>query len=125
MKTLVAVSVLAFAVALGVGFKLASGADQVFDGQYIYANSCSTCHGEAGQGVMLFAPPLKGDGFITMGDDKAITDVIHWGRKYQAKMYKDYMGMPRFQFIRAGEMDDLISFLKGGLQQGSVVPAEE
>jgi len=126
MKTLVVVSVLAFAAALGAGFKLASGADEMaFDGQYIYANCCSSCHGEAGLGIGLFGPPLKGDGFITQGNDTAIANVIQEGRKYRAKMYKDYMGMPRFQFIRAGEMDDLIGFLKGGLQTGSVVPAQE
>jgi mono/diheme cytochrome c family protein len=116
MKTVALV--LAFAVALGLGFKLARGAqeDAVFDGDYIYDTSCASCHGEGGLGVTLFGPPLKGDAFITQGDNQAIAKVIQMGRKYRDKLYPDYMGMPRFQFIRARQTEDLIAYLKGDLQ---------
>lgn len=124
MKTLVVL--LVFAVALGFSLKVARGAqeDAVFDGDYVYDVNCSGCHGDTGGGVFLFGPPLKGDGFITKGDDKSIASVIQMGRKYRAKMYKDYMGMPRFQFIRAAEMDALIAYLKGGLQTTTAEPLE-
>jgi mono/diheme cytochrome c family protein len=83
MKTLALV--LAFAVALGLGFKLARGAqeDVVFDGDYVYDTHCANCHGEGGMGVTLFGPPLRGDAFVTQGDNQAIAKVIQMGRKYR------------------------------------------
>jgi mono/diheme cytochrome c family protein len=91
-------------------------ADEMFDGAYVYRLRCDDCHGDDGEGVTLFGPPLVGDAFIKTGTPEAIGEVIHMGRKYMEKEYPEYMGMPRFQFIRGGELLALIDYLKGPLQ---------
>jgi mono/diheme cytochrome c family protein len=94
-------------------------ADTTFDGAYVYNRSCASCHGASGEGVTLFGPPLAGDAFITASGDDAIGRVIIMGRKYRAKMYRAYSGMPRFQYITGGELQALIDYLKGPLQEMS------
>lgn len=100
-------------------------ADQMFDGMHIYNRSCSGCHGASGQGVTLFGPPLVGDTFLKTGGNQAIGYVIDMGRKYRDKMYPAYSGMPKFQFIRGGELQALIDYLKGPLQAPSQKAAPE
>ena len=50
---------LALAVAAGSAARAAGGADQVAEGQKLYAKHCSKCHGAAGQGTKK-APPVVG-----------------------------------------------------------------
>jgi mono/diheme cytochrome c family protein len=97
--------------------------DKLFDGAFLYRQSCDDCHGEAGEGVSLFGPPLAGDAFITASGDEAIGYVINMGRKYRDKMYPAYSGMPKFQFITGGELQSLIDYLKGPLQGTAKKPA--
>jgi mono/diheme cytochrome c family protein len=97
--------------------------DKLFDGAFLYRQSCEGCHGTAGEGVTLFGPPLAGDAFITASGDEAIAYVINMGRKYRDKMYPAYPGMPKFQHITGGELQALIDYLKGPLQQGAAKPA--
>jgi len=94
-------------------------ADKMFDGGYVYQRSCSSCHGASGEGVTLFGPPLVGDAFLKASGDQAVGMVINMGRKYRDKMYPAYSGMPKFQFIRGGELQSLIDYLKGPLQEPS------
>jgi mono/diheme cytochrome c family protein len=103
---------------------LAASGDQmtagsVFDGAYTYHRSCAGCHGTSGEGVTLFGPPLTGDAFVTASDANAIGYVINMGRKYRDKMYPAYCGMPKFQFVTGGELQALIDFLKGPLQESA------
>jgi mono/diheme cytochrome c family protein len=113
---LVLVLILA-AAALSIG--RASGqttAGKTFDGAYTYHRRCAGCHGESGEGVSLFGPPLAGDAFVTASGADAIGYVINMGRKYRDKMYPAYSGMPKYQFITGGELQALIDHLKGPLQ---------
>jgi hypothetical protein len=43
--------------------------------------------------------------------------VINNGRKYRDKIYPEYSGMPKFQFITGGKLHALIDHLKGPLQE--------
>jgi mono/diheme cytochrome c family protein len=92
-------------------------AGKMFDGTYTYHRRCAGCHGESGEGVSLFGPPLAGDAFVTASGADAIGYVINMGRKYRDKMYPAYSGMPKFQFITGGELQALIDHLKGPLQE--------
>lgn len=117
MRGIVFVIVLA-AAALSIGAatdKMVG--DQMFDGKHVYNRSCASCHGMAGEGVTLFGPPLANDAFIKASGDEAIGFVINMGRKYRDKMYPAYSGMPKFQSITGGELQALIDYLKGPLQE--------
>jgi mono/diheme cytochrome c family protein len=92
-------------------------ADKMFDGAHVYQRSCAGCHGATGKGVTLFGPPLAGDAFVTASGADAIGYVINNGRKYRDKMYPAYPGMPKFQFITGGELQALIDYVKGPLQE--------
>jgi len=92
-------------------------ADKMFDGKYVYSRSCAGCHGMSGEGVTLFGPPLVADTFLKSSGDDAVGYVINMGRKYRAKMFPAYMGMPKFQFIRGGELQALIDYMRGPLQE--------
>jgi mono/diheme cytochrome c family protein len=94
-------------------------ADKMFDGAFVYHQKCADCHGAMGEGVTLFGPPLAGDAFVTASGPDAIGYVINNGRKYRDKMYPEYSGMPKFQFITGGELLALIDHLKGPLQAGT------
>jgi mono/diheme cytochrome c family protein len=98
--------------------------DKMFDGKYIFLRNCAGCHGASGEGVSLFGPPLVGDAFVTAGGSDAIGYVITMGRKYRDKLYPEYCGMPKFQFITGGELQALIDHLTGPIQ-GPTRPAAE
>jgi mono/diheme cytochrome c family protein len=94
-----------------------NGGGDAFDGQWRYETSCQTCHGENGEGIYAFGPPLKGDPFVMNAPAETIINVIQNGRYNRDKSYKDYSGMPAFNSIRAGEVRALVAYLKGGLQR--------
>jgi mono/diheme cytochrome c family protein len=110
------VVLVAAAVSIGAADK-PDPADTMFDGAYLYRRSCDDCHGDSGEGVTLFGPPLAGDAFVTSSGPDAIGYVINNGRKYRDKMYPEYSGMPKFQFITGGELRALIDHLTGPLQE--------
>jgi mono/diheme cytochrome c family protein len=110
------VVLVAVAVSIGAADK-PDPADAMFDGAYLYSRSCDDCHGDKGEGVTLFGPPLAGDVFVTSSGPDAIGYVINNGRKYRDKMYPEYSGMPKFQFITGGELRALIDHLTGPLQE--------
>ena len=117
MRTCRRVLVGAGCAALTLSLVLVAYGQETFDGAYLYHRSCSTCHGDTGQGIELFGPNLRENAFVLSSSDDAIGEVIQMGRKYRDKHHPEYAGMPRFQFIRAGELRALIGFLTGPLQE--------
>ena len=95
----------------------AQAASDAFDGQWRYEVSCSSCHGAEGNGIYAFGPALKGDAFVMNAPPATIINVIQNGRYNRNKAYPDYAGMPAFYYIRAGEAQALVEYLKGALQQ--------
>lgn len=91
-------------------------ATQLWDGKHTYEVSCSSCHGDWGQGIRLFGPPLKGDAFVVHAPESLIAKTIQDGRQGPYKHFRAYSGMPRFQYLRGGKLLALIAYLKGGLQ---------
>jgi mono/diheme cytochrome c family protein len=88
-----------------------------FDGKWRYNTSCAGCHGADGAGWYGFGPALRGNAFIQNAPAPAIIEVIQKGRRYAKRTYPEYIGMPPFDAIRAGEADALVAYLKGGLQK--------
>lgn len=95
---------------------LAQNSSDAFDGQWRYDVSCSSCHGESGEGISKFGPPLQGDQFVRNAPANTIIRVIQQGRYNRDKAYPEYQGMPAFYYIRAGEAQALVQYLKNGLQ---------
>jgi mono/diheme cytochrome c family protein len=106
------------------GELLTASENPVFDGEWTYRNYCAGCHGDTGEGIELFGIPLRGDAYVSAGKAEVIAETIHRGRKYRDKLHPEYSGMPRFQYMRVGEMDALIAYLKGPLQESSSEPVE-
>ena len=108
-----AVTVLTVAVQPAV----AEDASNAFDGEWRYQTSCASCHGKNGEGISAFGPALKANTFVMQAPAATIITVIQDGRYNRNKSYPDYSGMPSFYYIRAGEAEALVNYLKGGLQQ--------
>ncbi len=95
----------------------AEDASNGFDGEWRYQTSCASCHGKNGEGISAFGPALKANAFVMQAPAPTIITVIQDGRFNRSKSYPDYSGMPSFYYIRAGEAEALVSYLKGTLQQ--------
>lgn len=94
----------------------AEPAEQLFDGKYRYRANCAGCHGNDGTGIYAFGPALKGNPFVQNAPVPVIVEVIQKGRNYRERSHVEYIGMPAFPYIRAGEAEALVLFLKGELQ---------
>ena len=94
----------------------AQSADELFDGAWRYKASCAGCHNDDGTGVYAFGPPLKGNAFVQNAPPQVIIQVIQQGRNYGERNHLAYVGMPAFHYIRAGEAEALVNYLKGDLQ---------
>jgi len=116
MKAITILALCALCFAFQAAGPSAYGRDSRFDGEWVFSLYCSGCHGEKGEGVELFGPALRGNKGVEVVGSEAIAELVHMGRKYGDKTYPEYSGMPRFQYIRGGEMDALIDYLKGPLQ---------
>lgn len=90
---------------------------ETFDGKWRYQTTCASCHGVDGKGIGAFGPALKGNKFVMQVPAAVIIGVIQTGRHNRKKSYPAYSGMPAFYYIRAGEAQALVQYLKGGLQQ--------
>jgi mono/diheme cytochrome c family protein len=122
MKTTAVLLACGIVLLLAAGVLPARGEKEMFDGAYLFHKYCSGCHGSMGQGIYLFGITLKGDAYVTAGKPEVIAETIQMGRKYRDKLHPEYSGMPKFQYIRAGEIDALIAYLKGPLQESSMEP---
>jgi mono/diheme cytochrome c family protein len=94
-----------------------TSAEQLFDGAYRYRANCAGCHHETGQGIYAFGPALKGNPFVQNAPAAVLIEVIQKGRNYGDRTHLAYIGMPAFPFIRAGEAEALVEYIKGGLQE--------
>lgn len=94
-------------------------ANKYWNGDAQYHVHCSSCHGDWGQGIGLFGPPLKGDAFVVHGSVDIIAQTIEQGRQGAFKHYRAYSGMPVFNFLAVGEVDAIVDYLKNGLQDAT------
>lgn len=72
---------------------LVSGAAHVYaaaPGADVFAEVCSACHGDKGQGVPGLAPPLKGSAFVKSQDIAALTAFVQKGRAGAEKKFPNY-----------------------------------
>ena len=106
-------------VAVGVtGMTTSTGsAEEAFDGKWRYRANCAACHHESGSGIYAFGPALKGNAFVQNAPASVIIEVIQKGRNYGDRTHLAYVGMPAFPYIRAGEAEALVLYMKGDLQQ--------
>lgn len=117
VRHFIAVSVSALACA----FPLAASAD--FDAAGYYELRCATCHGDKGQGTRNWGvpptgPALKGNPFVVNGSPAAIRTVIRKGRQGERRLYDDaYPNMPAFGPGLVPDVDALVAYLKGPMQQ--------
>jgi mono/diheme cytochrome c family protein len=125
MRTTAILLVCGIGLLIAAGTVPVAGEEAMFDGDYVFHKYCSGCHGKNGQGIELFGIPLRGDPYVTAGKPEIIAQTIQMGRKYRDKLHREYSGMPKFQYIRAGEIDALIAYLKGPLQEASSEPARQ
>lgn len=95
----------------------AQESNAAFDGEWRYQVSCASCHGDNGEGISAFGPPLVDNNFVANSPASVIISVIQEGRYNRDKAYPSYAGMPAFYYIRAGEARALVEYLKNGLQQ--------
>jgi len=91
-------------------------ANQFWNGEKQYQVHCSSCHGNWGQGIGIFGPPLKGDPFVVNAGAKVVAQTIIDGRQGPYKHFKAYSGMPEFNFLAEGEVEAIVDYLKNGLQ---------
>lgn len=122
MKPIAAsLAALACAGSMVVGASMVStqaAAEEGFDGAWRYHVSCAGCHDDDGSGVYAFGPALKGNQFVKNAPAAVIIQVIQKGRNYGERNHLAYVGMPAFHYIRGGEAEALVNFLKGELQNG-------
>jgi mono/diheme cytochrome c family protein len=107
----------AFILTFGVESTSAQVATDAFDGEWRYRVSCATCHGVRGEGITAFGPPLSDNAFVAGAPAASIIAVVTQGRYARSKAYPEYPGMPAFYYLRAGEMQALVNYLKAALQK--------
>jgi len=112
------VNTTACAVLLGaVAMTAAAQQTEGFDGRWRYRASCAGCHADDGTGHYPFGPALKGNPFVQNAPAPALLAVIQDGRNYENRTHLAYVGMPAFPYLRAGEAEALIAYMKGDLQK--------
>lgn len=119
MRYHIASASLAAVLAMGFG----SGAAQAeIDGSDIYDVRCATCHGANGEGtkgrIPALGPPLKGNDFVVNAPESVLRDVIRNGRQGADRTYDDeYPNMPAFDYTMVDDIEALIEFLQGDMQE--------
>lgn len=90
-----------------------------YDAAGVYEIRCSLCHGASGEGTKAppLGPPLKGNAFVVNAPPAAIAQVIRKGRSGRERAYDEaYPNMPAFSPVNVTDVDALIQYLKGDLQ---------
>ena len=90
-----------------------------YDAAGVYQLRCASCHGVNGEGTKAFplGPPLKGNALVLNAPSQVLTQVIRKGRSGRQRAYDDaYPNMPAFSAVSVTDVDALIEYLKGDLQ---------
>lgn len=91
-----------------------------YDAAGVYQIRCGSCHGSAGEGTTRppLGPPLKGNPLVMNAPASVIETVIRKGRQGTGRAYDGpYPNMPAFSAVSVPDVDALIEYLKGDLQQ--------
>lgn len=90
-----------------------------YDAAGVYEIRCSSCHGANGEGTKAppLAPPLKGNVLVVTAPAEVLAQVIRKGRSGRERTYDaGYPNMPAFSAISVTDVQALIAYLKGDLQ---------
>ena len=87
-----------------------------------YSMRCSSCHGARGEGTDNVAPslgpPLRGNALVQNAPVQVIAQIIRRGRSGKARIYNShYPNMPAFGHEAVPDVEALVAYLKGPLQQ--------
>jgi mono/diheme cytochrome c family protein len=107
-------------VAAAVAFCSSAHAD--IDAAGYYKMRCSSCHGAQGEGTDSVAPslgpPLRGNALVKNAPVPIIAQIIRRGRSGKARVYNShYPNMPSFGAEAVPDVEALVAYLKGPLQQ--------
>ena len=87
-------------------------------GRNLYLSVCASCHGNDGQGVPRFAPPLVNSEWV-LGNESILTRILLHGMEgpveVNGKVYQsgDIMGvMPSFNSTPAGDLAAIMSYIR-------------
>lgn len=87
-----------------------------------YNMRCASCHGAQGEGTDSVAPslgpPLRGNALVKNAPVQVIAQIIRRGRSGKARVYNShYPNMPSFGAEAVPDVEALVAYLKGPLQQ--------
>jgi len=107
---------------VAASFVFCSSAYADIDAAGYYQMRCSSCHGVHGEGTDSVAPslgpPLKGNALVVNAPAQVIAQIIRRGRSGKARVYNShYPNMPSFGAEAVPDVEALIAYLKGPLQQ--------
>lgn len=93
-----------------------------FDAAGYYQLRCSSCHGANGEGTDKVAPSLgpalRGNALVMNAPVSVIAQIIRRGRSGKARVYDShYPNMPAFGPETVPDVDAVVEYLKGALQQ--------
>ena len=99
-----------------------SSASADVDGGGNYNMRCASCHGANGEGTDSVAPslgpPLRGNALVKNAPVEVIAQIIRRGRSGKARVYNThYPNMPSFGAETVPDVEALVAYLKGPLQQ--------
>lgn len=91
------------------------------DGADTFSKNCASCHGQDAKGMDYVAPSLVGSEWLASASAEDIKALVRSGRQGADKRFpKKYpAAMPPFteSQISAEDLDALVSYLKGPLQE--------
>ncbi len=99
-----------------------SAARADFDAAGYYQMRCASCHGAHGEGtdsvVPSLGPALRDNALVKNAPVPVIAQIIRRGRSGKARVYNShYPNMPSFGAETVPDVEALVAYLKGPLQQ--------
>jgi mono/diheme cytochrome c family protein len=109
-------------LAVAVALLSCSTAYADFDAAGYYNMRCASCHGAKGEGtdsvVPSLGPALRDNALVKNAPVQVITQIIRRGRSGKARVYNShYPNMPSFGAEAVPDVEALVAYLKGPLQQ--------
>jgi mono/diheme cytochrome c family protein len=107
---------------VAVAFAFCSSAYADIDAAGYSSMRCASCHGVRGEGTDSVAPslgpPLRGNALVMNAPIQVIAQIVRRGRAGKARLYNShYPNMPSFGPEAVPDVEALIAYLKGPLQQ--------